>query len=549
MRHRPVKHSRKLALPALFSFLLAGCTALPSLEERAPSQAIAPGQAEQTQLGETLSELARSYPDLSGIYPLPDSHEAFAVRTLLADAAQKTLDVQYYIWRNDLTGTLMMHSLKQAADRGVRVRVLLDDSAGVGFDKVLTTLNAHENIEVRLFNPLAIRFPRWINYVVDFRRVNRRMHNKSFIADNQAAIIGGRNIGDEYFGAAQDFLFSDMDVVAVGPVVNDVSKDFDRYWNSESAYPVSVLLPPAPPDALEKLRQRALATTADPKAKGFVDAMQKSNLVEELVNGNINLVWAPVSMLSDDPAKVLGHNSDHEGVAAELNRILDEPTAHVELISSYFVPAKNGTRTLVGLANRGIDVRVLTNSLAATDVAAVHAGYAKRRKPLLKAGVALYEMRPKPDVNQHNNAAAPSNRKRRKKRKPAFRTWRWGLGGTPTGAGPFGSANASLHAKTLSIDDEKVFVGSFNFDPRSARLNTELGFLIDSPELSREITQTFMDQVPQTSYQVHLDDNDELYWTRYDNGETVYFHTEPEASLWRRIWVGILSAFPIEWML
>jgi len=535
-------------MPAILSVLLTGCTALPSNHDRQASRAIPPQQAEQTQLGETLSQLAQSFPGQSGIYPLADSHEAFAVRTLLADAAQKTLDIQYYIWRNDLTGTLMMHSLKQAADRGVRVRVLLDDSAGVGFDKILATLNAHENIEVRLFNPLAIRFPRWINYVVDFRRVNRRMHNKTFIADNQAAIIGGRNIGDEYFGAAQNFLFSDMDVVAVGPVVHDVSTDFDSYWNSESAYPVASLLPPAPPDALEKLRSRAVATTADPKARAFVDAMRQSNLVEELVNGNIDLVWAPVRMLSDDPAKVLGQASEENGVAAELGRILDQPTSHIELISSYFVPTRTGTRALVNLANQGIDIRILTNSLAATDVAAVHAGYAKHRKPLLKAGITLYEMRPQPDTSQPVNRTG-KHKKPRKRRKAAFRTWRWGLGGVPSGYGPFGSANASLHAKTLSIDDQKVFVGSFNFDPRSARLNTELGFVIDSPELSRDITRTFMDQVPQTSYQVHLDDNNELYWTRHDNGQTMRFDTEPEASLWRRIWVGVLSAFPIEWML
>lgn len=549
MRRRPVKIPSRLAVPALLSVLLTGCTALPSLDSRPTSHVIPAHEAAQTPLGETLSELAKSHPGMSGIYPLPDSHEAFAVRNLLADAAQQTLDIQYYIWRNDLTGTLMMHSLKKAADRGVRVRLLLDDSAGVGFDKILATLDAHENIEVRLFNPLAIRFPRWVNYVMDFRRVNRRMHNKTFIADSQAAIIGGRNIGDEYFGAAQDFLFSDMDVVAVGPVVHDVSHDFDRYWNSESAYPVSLLLPPAPPEALEELRNKALATTADPKAQAFVDAMRQSNLVDELVNGNIDLVWAPVRMLSDDPAKALGAAPAHRGVAAELGKILGEPSSHVELISSYFVPTRSGTQALVELAQQDIDIRILTNSLAATDVAAVHAGYAKRRRPLLQAGIQLYEMRPRPDTSRQDNLRTSNSKPSRKRRKPAFRTWRWGLGGVPTGSGPFGSANASLHAKTLSIDDKKIFVGSFNFDPRSARLNTELGFIIDSPKLSKDITRTFMDQVPQTSYEVHLDEHNELYWTRLDNGELIRFDTEPEASLWRRIWVGVLSMFPIEWML
>src|SRR5699024_3556223 len=192
-----------------------------------------------------IEQLAEQHPGLSGIYPLADPKEAFAVRSLLADAAEQTLDVQYYIWRNDLTGILLIQRLRQAADRGVRVRRLLDDSANVSFDAILASLDAHENIEVSLFNPLAIRFPRWLNFILDFRRVNRRMHSKSFIADNQAAILGGRNVGDEYFGANADFLFSDLDAIAVGPVVRDVSHAFDAFWNSASAYPVSRLLPKA----------------------------------------------------------------------------------------------------------------------------------------------------------------------------------------------------------------------------------------------------------------------------------------------------------------
>ncbi len=524
--------------------ILAGCTALPELNDRESSQALTTSHTSDTPLGKTIKPLAQEHPGDSGIYLLSDPHEAFAVRTLLADAAQKTLDVQYYIWRNDLTGTLMMDSLRAAADRGVRVRVLLDDSAGVGFDEVLATLDAHDNIEVRLFNPLAIRFPRWLNYIVDFQRVNRRMHNKSFTVDSQATIIGGRNIGDEYFAATTDFQFSDLDVIAVGPVVGDVASDFDAYWNSESAYPVSLLIPSAQPEALTKLKQDAITTKANPQAREFITAMHDSNLITELINGNINLEWAPTRMISDDPGKVLDLATPDRTVAAQLEQILGEPESHIELVSSYFVPTRSGTRILTELAERGVSIRILTNSLSATDVAAVHAGYAKRRRPLLQAGIELYEMRANPD--------GPSRRHLRSSgsgRHARFRTWRWGLAGVPSGSGPFRGASTSLHAKTLSIDDRQIFVGSFNFDPRSAELNTELGFIIDSPPLSKLLTRTFMDEVPRTSYQVHLDKDGELYWTTRTNGDTVRFDTEPEASLWRRVWVGMLSTLPIEWML
>lgn len=537
---------RGMTVAVLFG-LLTGCTGLPSLEQRSSSHALELEQARSTAIGKTVTTLAAAHPELSGIYPLANPQEAFAVRTMLADAAERTLDVQYYIWRNDLTGSLLLNSLRRAADRGVRVRFLLDDSSNVGFDETLAALDAHENIEVRLVNPLAIRFPRWINFIVDFSRVNRRMHNKSFTADNQATIIGGRNVGDEYFGATNNILFSDLDVLAVGPVVQDVSTDFDLYWNSESAYPVSLLLPEADSEQTLALEHRINAMTTGRQAEDFIDAMQKSDLISELLKGTIALEWAPTQMLSDPPGKILGKTDDNSGVAWDLKRFFGEPETSMDLVSSYFVPAKAGTQHLTALAERGVSIRILTNSLAATDVAAVHAGYAKRRKTLLRAGIKLYETHPAPQ-EQDAGASAAAPRPPAADR-PAFRSWRWGFGSKSTGSGPFGSSGSSLHAKTLSIDGKKVFVGSFNFDPRSARLNTELGFVIDSPDLARGISSAFMDRIPRTSYEVHLSDDNTLYWTWLHNDRVERYDAEPQASVWRRAWVGFLSILPIEWML
>lgn len=521
-------HARTYAVLAALTllFLIAGCSPLPPLENRQTSYALSLQDAQTTPMGQTISQMAQAHPDRSGIYTLANPHEAFAVRALLAGAAQRTLDVQYYIWRSDLTGTLLMESLRKAADRGVRVRILLDDSGSATFDSILAALDSHANIEVRLFNPLAIRFPRWINYFIDFSRVNRRMHNKSFTADNQATIIGGRNVGDEYFGATDGMLFADLDVLAVGPVVQDVSTDFDLYWNSQSAYPVSLLLPAADAGQLDNLVEtRAANIATSPAAQGFVTAMKKTDLVRRLVNGDIELEWAPTHMLSDDPRKGLGDMPREQLVVYDLNRYFGSPESHMELVSSYFVPTKAGVSHLTGLANKGVSIHILTNSLAATDVVAVHAGYAKRRASLLRAGIKLYEMRPHDDDGRSTVRVSGSR------------------------GGRFGSSGSSLHAKTLSIDGQRLFVGSFNFDPRSARLNTELGFVIESAGLSQQIDNEFMAQVPDTAYEVHLSDDGNLYWTELSNGKLIRYDAEPESGFWRRALVEFLSVLPIEWLL
>ncbi len=292
----------------------------------------------------------------------------------------------------------------------MRVRLLLDDNGTSGLDAELAALASHPSIEVRLFNPFVIRNPKWLGgYLTDFSRANRRMHNKSFTADNQATIVGGRNVGDEYFGATAGVLFADLDVLAIGPVVPEVSSDFDRYWASASAYPVEQLLPDASDADLRELERRALKLENDQAATDYVKAVSESDFVRQLLSGALEFDWARTRMVSDSPpAKGLGRSEREDLLAYKLGEILGEPESRVALISPpYFVPTRAGVDAFAALANKGIEVSILTNSLDATDVAAVHAGYAKRRKALLKAGIHLYEMRRlSPDV-ERNQSAGP----------------------------------------------------------------------------------------------------------------------------------------------
>lgn len=464
--------------------------------------------------------LVVAHPGKSGIYALADAQEAFAARTLLARAAQKTLDIQYYIWHDDITGTLLLEELRTAANRGVRVRLLLDDNGTASLDDELAALNNHPNIEIRLFNPFIVRRPKSIGFVTDFMRANRRMHNKSFTADNQATIIGGRNVGDEYFGAGEAVLFADLDVLAIGKAASDVSVDFDRYWESKSSYPVHLILPKVDATILPQLKARAESLIRSPAAAQYTQAIRTSPFISKMLKGNLNFEWANVRMVSDDPAKGLGKATSDSLLIQQLADILGRPTDNVDLISPYFVPTAAGVEVFTKMAHNGVKLRVLTNSLDATDVAAVHAGYAKRRKDLLAAGIELYELR-----------RVSTNDKRHES------------------AGPFGSSGSSLHAKTFAVDHKRVFVGSFNFDPRSTHLNTEMGFVIESPNLALQIEQYFDNEIIKASYEVRLSEAGNVYWLEHRSGNLIRYDSEPETGLLKRAVVWFLSLLPIEWLL
>ena len=496
---------------------------LPSLEGRSAPPALP--DADATRLGRAVQAEAALHPGLSGVHALPDPHEAFAARVMLARAAERTLDIQYYIWRTDRSGSLLFQAIEEAADRGVHVRLLLDDNNTAGMDPLLAALDGHPNIEVRLFNPFALRSPRFIGYLTDFSRLNRRMHNKSFTADGQATIIGGRNVGDEYFGATDGALFLDLDVLAVGPVATDVAHDFNRYWTSASAYPAERILPEAA--ANEPV---SLPAASAPEAAEYLEAIRTTRLVQSLVEGNLSMRWVPVRMVSDDPAKGLGAAVPENLVTHKLAALLEQPRHTLGLASGYFVPTKAGVAFFAAMERKGVEVSILTNALEATDVAVVHAGYAKRRKALLEAGITLHEIKASALGDDALNLR---------------------FSGTVSGGSSsvLRGSGSVLHAKTFTVDDQRVFIGSFNFDPRSAHLNTEMGFLIESPDLARRVHEGLAEAMPLRSYEVRLDQDGSLYWLEQANGKTVRHETEPGTNAMQRGVIWLLSHLPIEWLL
>ena len=496
---------------------------MPPLNGRVASTALT--DTAGSRIGRAVAPLAAAQPGLTGVHVLTDGKDAFAARMLMAGAAERSLDVQYYIWRNDITGTLLLSALRAAAGRGVRVRLLLDDNNTVGLDPALAVLDADPNIEVRLFNPFALRGARMLGFLTDFSRLNRRMHNKSFTVDSQATIVGGRNIGDEYFDAQGDVLFADLDVLAVGSAVGAVARDFDRYWNSRSAYPAADLLGRPGPDAEQAFTAQVARTVAAPQAQAYMASVRASTFATQLTSKTLVLEWAPVRLISDDPAKVLAAAAPGSYVSQQLPGMLGEPVRQVDLVSPYFVPGPSWTPRLAQMAQAGVQVRVLTNSLEATDVAAVHAGYGKWRRDLLAGGVKLYELK---------------------------RTWPREVepkrAGSGSGVG--GSSASSLHAKTMAVDQKRVFVGSFNFDPRSVELNTEMGFVIESRTLATLVGTVLDARLPARAYEVRLSPAGKLYWIEGGpGGSTMRHDTEPGTAYWRRAVVDFMSLLPIDWML
>jgi phosphatidylserine/phosphatidylglycerophosphate/cardiolipin synthase-like enzyme len=504
----------------LVAALLAGCATLPPQDGRSASHALEDTAA--TRLGRAIANGVAAHPGKSGIHPMPTPADAFAARVLLASAADKSLDIQYYIWHGDQTGYLLYDAVWQAAQRGVRVRILLDDANTGGLDETIAALDAHPNIEVRLYNPLPMRSARLLNFAADFTRVNRRMHNKSFTADNQAAIVGGRNVGNEYFAAGEGVAFADLDVLAIGPVVREVSAEFDLYWSSASAYPAALIVGQAPADAARTLEAKFAQVHADPASVTYLEAVRKTQLVQDLLEKKLPLEWAPAQVVSDDPAKTL----DTRGRAdllllSELLPAIGSPASSFDLVSPYFVPGDGGTAALVDLASRGVRVRVLTNALAATDVAPVHAGYAKRRCTLLRAGVRLFELKPFGSAEDV-------------KPKP-------GIGS---------SASVQLHAKTFAVDRARIFVGSFNFDQRSAHLNTEMGLVIDSPALAQRLASALDTDLASTTYEARVASDGRCpVWIEQTGGREVVYDVEPGTGAGQRALIELLQLLPIEWLL
>ncbi len=487
----------------------------------APSSAL-PVAADATALDRFVQPLlAAQAPDASGAAMLDDAVQAFVARARAARLAQRSLDVQYYIWRHDLTGRLLEHELMAAAERGVRVRLLIDDMNVAGRDDALLAMDAHPNLEVRLFNPARNRaggLRRALEMGLRLAGFNRRMHNKAWIADNRLAIVGGRNVGDEYFDAAEDTNFQDADLLLVGPAVAQTSAIFDAFWNAEAVVPLRALHRKGSRWSAEEFSAHRAAWRAEARAEPWVQALaQREDLREKLrAGGALPLHWSPsIRVLSDPPEKAspLARRQDRAGwLLYDVMALLFSARHDSWLISPYFVPGSGGTLLLAGQARRGVQVRVLTNSLAANDVPAVHAGYRSWRVPLLAQGVEIHELKP-------------------------------GDRGRP-GRELLGSSGASLHTKAFVVDGTRGFVGSFNFDPRSAQLNTEMGVVFDHPGLAAEVKRLFeVGARPANAWRVRLAEGGALNWQA--EGERVWTR-EPETGPGLRLLVWLLSWLPIE---
>ena len=469
-----------------------------------------------TKLGQSFGLAADEHPGLSGFSLLIHGREAFIARLALADLAERSLDMQYYSWDGDITGRIIVDSVMKAADRGVRVRLLVDDAFFNASDAVRAALDAHPNVEIRLFNPATNR--RWsaLNFIVDFGRLNRRMHNKLMVADNAAAIVGGRNIGDIYYGVNTIANYRDLDVLAIGPVVRDLSDVFDRFWNSPSSVPIAALVNRAYGAAdldaiLIRLREEIAAAEYPYPIDQDLDelAAQSAELRD-------NLVWAYGRVVADDPETITpGIESDY--VVAFIRGRVAQLKQELLVETPYFVLPARAQATVKALHERNVRVRVLTNSLASNDMLPAHSGYAKTRRRLLENGMELYELRPDTD---------------------AFRPG-WSLRS--------GRSPAALHTKAMAFDREAVFIGSFNLDPRSAVINTEAGLYIESPELAeRLVAYMATGVVPANSYRVLLKPNGGIVWETAREGQSVHYRDEPETGFRRRLVAALLKLLPID---
>ena len=514
---------------------LAGCASLPPGSDypRAVSTALA--APEQTRMGRQLAAAKAEHPGTSGFRLLPVGIDSFLLRMEMARAAERTLDVQYFLIQSDNTGQLLIGALLEAADRGVRVRVLLDDAGSFGRDAQIRTLAGFPNVELRLFNPFAYRgdgLAHYAEYFGNAARLNYRMHNKLFVVDNEIGIVGGRNIGDEYFQGGSEVEFGDYDIVAAGPIVNQISTSFDAFWNSPMAIPIEALAGDKPSaqdlDAYRAALAAHRALMIEAQAP-YMGALAAGGPLAAMLRGKTSLVWAKAEVVYDSPekAKVEGGEQGGRLLRERLGEVAKQVQFELIIVSPYLVPGSAGMKFFEGLRERFVSVRILTNSLASTDVPAVHSGYQAFRAPLLGRGVDLYETRPvpgRPDERSHRSRSPSS-----------------GL--------------YALHAKAFVFDRERVFVGSMNLDQRSLHLNTEIGLIIESPELARQIAQRVGDIAqPANSYVLLLGDADAsgsrpLVWRTLEDGKPVDFHQEPAVTFWKRLQVGLLSLLPLDGLL
>ena len=515
------------------ALVVAACATLPPTLDAPKSASTALANPETTTLGKRLEARSREHPGQSGFRLLVDGTNSFVLRQEIAAKAERTLDVQYFLLQQDDTGKLLLQSLLDAADRGVRVRLLLDDAEAFDAGSAIRPLAAHPNIEIRIFNPFVVRREfsafRWAEFAVGSRRLNYRMHNKLFVGDNAVAVTGGRNVGDAYFQASTDLELGDFDLAVVGPMVRALSQSFDLYWNDRLAVPVETL-PLGKPSAsdLERCRHDLAAHRDRMTSSDYVRSLPKSDLLAEMLTGKVPMVWAKAALAYDTPDKADAEqgNQPRRLMWQRVAEAVEGTQRDLVVVSPYLVPGETEMALIRQLRARGVRVRILTNSLASTDMPIVHVGYMRYRTALLDAGCELYEVRPllgKPET-EHGLIKSGSS-------------------------GQFG-----LHAKVFVVDGQRAFIGSMNFDQRSLDINTEIGIIIDSPQIARAITARFEAIIqPANSYRLTLDPardgSEAIQWVTEVDGRVTRFDSDPDVDPGKRALIQMLSVLPLDHML
>ena len=507
-------------LLSLVALLLSGCATLPPDYE--PTESYSTPAAPSTRLARLTSAHRSDDQALSGFTLLNESDHSLRSRAVLTDLAERTIDAQYYLWRGNLSGLILSERLLAAAERGVKVRLLIDDIDVRGREFGIAAFDSHPNIQVRVYNPAQSRGSGFLRFGVEFltkRRLNRRMHNKVFVADNELAIVGGRNIGDKYFGIDKKYNFRDLDLLAAGPVVPEVSNSFDSYWNSKWAIPVAVLSRKQPTEAQTRERIQELdQRIAEGAAK--IDALGLTGDLELELRENVaEMVWAKTTVVFDDPAKVSPSEAPEtrSEVAVALGKAAADTTKEIYVQTAYFVPGKAGTKALAETVARGVDVTVITNSLASNNAPIAHSGYMPYRRHLIGKGVKLLEVRPDASSRELYMVNAQPEQ------------------------------TLGLHTKAVIFDRRLVFVGTFNLDPRSHELNTEMGLFVESEALASRLHDAFAyDAQPDNAWEVILDENDKLRWKVQEEDGVRIYKREPKVSFMRRVVTGFFRILPLE---
>jgi putative cardiolipin synthase len=478
-----------------------------------------------TRLGQLTTVQTEDHPNESAVVLLDTGREAFISRITLADAAEASLDAQYYIWNADMTGRLLADRLLRAAERGVRVRLLLDDYGVGNKDNALIVLDNHPQIEVRVYNPFREGFRsglrKWTSLAAGFSRLNRRMHSKTFIVDNSLAIVGGRNIGDEYFDARPDMNHRDRELLAAGPVVATVGKQFDEMWNSEWAIPISALVSFELSQDEVQNKYLVLAEYAGDEKNHPYPLPEGREQRQQLIDNWLEVAtWAPAEFVYNPPVITGGDEANGTVIADYLIELLKDAESEILVESAYFIISDELLQRIDPLLEKKIRIRALTNSLATTDVWTIHAGYTRNRKAIIQHGIGLYEFRPD----------AASCRRLVENQQLECADFEF-----------------SLHAKSVVFDRKIVYVGSFNLNPRSRYLNTETALIVHSPEMAERIARDIEENMqPENSWHVVLNDDGNLEWHARTEGQDSVETHEPETGVWLRFKSSIFSLFPVE---